>query len=605
MSEIRNFLQGIDEEYLVGLSNKGILKRSRKDLETEKVVLEEQGEEIHGTIGEVKVILKLPLTDSVCSCPSGSTCKHVIMTILAAKDGMSGDGGQENAGQGGASLREDEKGDANKEEGRQETDGKDVVAGEDKVSRDADASKETGGLEQRSSTAERLLKLSPEEIRKALGAKEWQPVLEQVRTQKPVKIEEGSFVTVLGSDGLTVKLAHPLNYSTCSICHNDKFCRHKAWAALSFLADKGGVRPEELIQGDEDNPDWDGADMAEVVRDARDFLKELLFVGCSRSSPETPYGLERLAIRCHGAGLATMEGKFRALSEQVKGYQERRAGMTAQGILHGLSDLYSLAKETLVAVEQGKMDRQILGVFRTEYQDIPEKTLLGVGVRQFASDTGYQGHTLYFLEEDTGIFYTYTMAMPTIYETRTHNVPARNEVPWGLPCTIAQLSRARILLKQGKANGERRLSSTSQASAELLATGAVLEGGALDFLFDDFEQLWKEYKKRLEKRSDVRQGDSLTGNLPETDRLFLVRPKAILDMHYEEAAQRLVFWLQDFQGRRLRAQLTFSKQEETAIRSLERLAKKVEQGSAEVPIFFGSLYAEDGECTLYPIETLE
>ena len=127
----------------------------------------------------------------------------------------------------------------------------------------------------------------------------------------------------------------------------------------------------------------------------------------------------------------------------------------------------------------------------------------------------------------------------------------------------------------------------------------------MSFLFDDFEQLWNEYKKRLTKQSEAAQEGMATEKLPETDRLFLIRPKAILDMHYEEAAQRLVFWLEDFRGRRLRAQLTYSRQEEAAIRSLERLKKKVEQGSAEVPIFIGSLYVEDGECTLYPIETLE
>lgn len=555
MSEIRDFLQGIDEEYLVGLTNKGIVKRSHKDLETEQVVLEEQGEEIRGSIGDIKVTLKLPLTESICSCPSTSTCKHVIMTILAAKAAVPVETG------GGAI-----EGKAEEDSGRRD-------AGEQEIS-----------------TAKQLQGISADEVKKALGAKEWRAVLEQVRTQKPSKIEEGNFVTVQGNDGLTVKLAYPLAYSTCSVCHSDKICRHKAWAALSFLTDKGNLRPEELDQEEEEgSPDWDGADAAEVLKDIHFFLKELLFVGCSRSSPETHYGLERLAIRCHGAGLAALEGKFRTLAEQVKGFHERRAGISAQSILHGLTDCYFLAEETERTIE-GNGNRQILGAFRTEYQDIPEKMLLGVGMRQFVSGTGYQGHTLYFLEEDTGIFYTYTVARPTIYETGKRNVNAGNEVPWGLPCTLAQLSRARILLRQGKANGERRLSSTSQASAELLGLGVTLGDRAQEHIFDDFEQLWREYKKRLET---------------ETDRLFLILPKAILDMHYEETAQRLVFWLQDFQGRRLRAQLTYSKQEETAIRSLERLTKKVEQGSAEVPIFFGRLYVEDGECTLYPIETLE
>lgn len=636
MSEIRRFLQSVDEDYLIGLTNKGIVKRSHKDLETEEVTLEEQDEEIRGSIGDIKVILKLPLTDSICSCPSSSMCKHVIMTILAVQKGVPGEaagqpevlppGGTGNQGVREAGEHPGQEPSAEREHiARREqsnalgknTDQEPGAGQEKNIGREQGAEQEQSAVQEQNtgrrdgvcrgiSTAEHLQKISAGEIKKAVGAREWAAVLELVRSRKPVKLEEGSLVTVQGDDNITVKLAHPLLYSTCSICHNDKFCRHKAWAALSFLMEKGILHPEELEQeGEEGTSDWDGADMAEVLRDILAFLKELLLVGCSRSSPETPYGLERLAIRCHGAGLAALEGKLRALSEQVKGYQERRAGMTARSILQGLSDCHSLAVETRRAIEEEKGSWRLLGSFRTQYRDIPEKILLGVGMRQFVSGTGYQGHTIYFLEEATGIFYTFTLAMPTIYESKTRRMPTGNEVPWGLPCTLTQLSRARILLKQGKANDERRLSSTSQAHAELLATGAVLEGSTLSFLFDDFEQLWNEYKRRLTKQSEAAQEGMATEKLSETDRLFLIRPKAILDMHYEEAAQRLVFWLEDFRGRRLRAQLTYSRQEEAAIRSLERLVKKVAQGSAEVPIFIGSLYVEDGECTLYPIETLE
>ena len=46
MAEIHDFLKDIDDDYLVGLTNKGIVKRSYKDLESENVELTGEGDSI-------------------------------------------------------------------------------------------------------------------------------------------------------------------------------------------------------------------------------------------------------------------------------------------------------------------------------------------------------------------------------------------------------------------------------------------------------------------------------------------------------------------------------------------------------------------------------
>ena len=75
MAEIHEFLKDIDDDYLVGLTNKGIVKRSYKDLENENVELIDEGETIGGKIGDIATTIRLPLTDSTCTCPSSSLCK--------------------------------------------------------------------------------------------------------------------------------------------------------------------------------------------------------------------------------------------------------------------------------------------------------------------------------------------------------------------------------------------------------------------------------------------------------------------------------------------------------------------------------------------------
>lgn len=85
MSDWQSVLQEIDDDYLIGISNKGIVKRAYKDMETipceisQKTVFEENEVKVH--VGEETVQIKLPLGESTCSCPSRSICRHVVQKI--------------------------------------------------------------------------------------------------------------------------------------------------------------------------------------------------------------------------------------------------------------------------------------------------------------------------------------------------------------------------------------------------------------------------------------------------------------------------------------------------------------------------------------------
>jgi len=569
MSKLREFLGNVDDEYLIGLTNKGIVKRSYKDMENEQIEVGSGEEEIPVSVGEVQVTLKLPLTDSTCTCPSGSVCKHIVMAILAVNKSL------------GEDLNKDSNRDSNKDSNK-------------------DFNK---GIDQ-----ERFTEESVPSIMKMTHAKEWKVALEMVSNMEPVGMEEGKLVTVIGEDGLIVKLAEPLNYSTCSICHDDTFCCHKAWALLSFLIKKDRIKRDAILIT-EDSDEWDKVNLEEVLTDLLAFLQEILMIGCARYSPETPYGLERFAIRCHGAGLALLENKTRVLAQRIKDYQQRKAKVTAQELMQGIAECFALADRTRNALRGENNIAPMLGTFRSKYREIPEITLFGVGIREFVSDAGYRGHTIYFIEEKSGIFYTYTTAIPTIYDTNKKTDQQMNhlmeKVPWGLPCTLQQMARAKIHLLNGKANMERRLSSSGLSKGELISNNVPAEEIA-DWTFDEFDLLWKEYSSRTQ---GGRSGDSDAviggATLSEADKLFFIKPSQICEMNYDEVLQCLVFYLQDVQGRRLKAKVKYSKQEETAIRSLERLWKNYQKKKEGLPVFLGSLYVENGECIFYPIETFD
>ena len=85
MEELKKLLAQTDEEYLIGLSNKGTVKRAYKDLEQESPSVVWEGEEAEVALKEAVCRIRVPLGDSTCSCPSRSVCRHLITAVLYLK----------------------------------------------------------------------------------------------------------------------------------------------------------------------------------------------------------------------------------------------------------------------------------------------------------------------------------------------------------------------------------------------------------------------------------------------------------------------------------------------------------------------------------------
>ncbi|MBE5871619.1 MAG: hypothetical protein E7294_10220 [Lachnospiraceae bacterium] len=601
MSELGSFLKAVEDDYLIGLSNKGIVKRSYKDLEKEQVSVEVAGEQIIGQVGNEKVILQLPLSNSICTCPAVGMCKHIVMTILTAK--LDGGRTEETVAE-----SNDTGGKEGEEKKQDKADTGLTNAVKMKNNATVDPMEETGRKidSERTGAAETTEtdtvkkiadSISVEQLKKAVDEKEWKRIIQELKSRDALRITQGMIVTVQdAATGMTVHLTTPLENSACT-CHSKKLCRHKVKAILALKLESGVISGEELKETQKENTadKWDKKQILPVLKQVQNTLGEMLMTGSVRIPMEAADTLERYAISCHREGLANLELKLRALSERVKAYQGRHADATAEVLSEGVTEIYLLLLQLGTLLESGEDISALAGEFRSEYTKTGELLLMGLGMRHFVSSTGYEGETLYFLETNTGEWYTYTVARPTFYDRKPRQRTYGNAAPWGVSTTLAQLASSRIRLRDGKANAEHRLSSTSQASAELYGESTADRERILEYVKEDFARLWEEYSKRLQNPEDEQ----------EYNKLFLIRPAAISDMHYDEIGQRLIFYLEDQKGRRLRSQLTYAKQEAAAIKSLERLRDRLERNKAQIPVFLGSIYVEDGECVLYPIETIE
>jgi len=603
MMDWRQSLAGVDEDYLVGISNKGIVKRAYKDLEAGGSAAREaaagldwNAQELTVAAGGETVTIRFPLGESRCSCPSRSICRHVVMAILlarqAAADGNEGVAGSGSQGTAPVERDSDSSGDMGKS--------KDSVSGR-------------GGLNGNNGNSlgqmvwQEILAQPRKPLLRALGSRGLRRLTAAMEAGNVPSVERGTAVRIpLPGQDMTVKLLSPLEYSTCT-CHKKELCSHKAEAILWCQYLEKQLTVEDLTGELEQEPSFDLQELRDTAGQVKDCLEHLLETGLARSGVEQAQELERLAIFCHNAGLPGWEGEIRALAEGYEKYLRRAAGQTMEKLAGQLQRLYDktaqlgvLVKEALSAGQNTDADpkgqergiitriQALAGEFRAEYLPVGDLELTGITMEHFVSDSGYEGDTVYFLEIATGTWYTYTNARPTFYEGKKRGgYQEKAPAPWGVPLSLEGLASARLLLRGAKCDAGGRLSSSQETRGEILGkselTAAKLEG----WYYREYDKL---FAQQIPGPAAAHSGHP---------RLVFVQAARFEQGRFNEITQKLELPVWDEEGRQVLVELPYSKRDEDAIRYLERLQKK------QQPCFLGRIYLRGSQICLYPVDLLE
>lgn len=621
MADWRQSLAGVDEDYLVGISNKGIVKRAYKDLEaegggTQAAVsgLDQNAQELTVAAGGETVTIRFPLGESRCSCPSRSICRHVIMAILLAQravadgdNGTNGAGGcdSQNIGETGSrDLSTQSAGEAE----RRDT-GDHCAKSSEGADPDSQGIAPTGGASDDSQALEKMegslgqlvwqevLAQPRKPLLRALGSKGLRRLVTAMEAENMPQVERGTVVRMqLPGQDMTVKLLSPLEYSTCT-CHKKELCSHKAEAILWCQYLEKQLTAQELAGELEQEPSFDMQELQDTAGQVKDCLEHLLETGLARSGAQQPQELERLAILCHNAGLPGWEGDIRALAEGYEKYLRRAAGQTMEKLAGQLQRLYGktvqlerLVEEALSNAGNAALQIQALaGEFRSEYLPVGDLELTGITMEHFVSDAGYEGDTIYFLEIATGTWYTYTNARPTFYEGKKRSgYQEKASAPWGVPLSLESLASVQLQLRGAKCDAGGRLSSSQETRGEILGkselTAAKLEG----WYYREYDRLFAEQIPEPGKKNP--------GGYP---RLVFVQAAGFEQGRFNEITQKLELPIWDEAGRRVLVQLPYSKRDEDSIRYLERLKKN------QQPCFLGRVYLQDSQICLYPVDLLE
>ena len=425
---IRAALAGADDDYLIGLSNKGTVNRAKKDLQNLKPTAEAAGEMVVVTMGDETVMVFSPLGKSMCSCPSSSMCRHRIGAMLWLRD-------------------------------------------------------QAGTAEPPKPEFVSLKAYPAEKLIKQLGQKRVAGILFRHRSGTGPHMEESTTVRAeLSWHPEVVRLLDPVEDSSCS-CGSRSFCSHRAEALLYWQLKKGIVKPEDL-EPPEETAGPDPERSRGVCGAVCQVLAEQLTTGLSRMPEETLDTVERMASLSHTAQLPDLERALRNLHGEYAAYFSRSATFRESALLERLSRAFRLASALERA--EGSALKKLAGTFRDEYTRVKDLKLYLLGLREYVGRSGYGGTIYYFYERDTGAFFTFRDLRPDYYDNKRRKTDA---APWDLPCTLRKAWNCAFDLKGPRVNNSGNLSATKDTEAVFLGSAKPWLVVKKESVISDFEVL--------------------------------------------------------------------------------------------------------------------
>lgn len=617
MSDWQSALQEIDDDYLIGISNKGIVKRAYKDMETVscEVVQNElfTKDEIEVHVGEETVRVRLPLGESTCSCPSRSICRHVVQGILKLKAAVANENQLDKSIS--KEIAVDEKTlceSTSKIDTNPANTQESVNCTQEKSEEQADNHQPTSNT-MIQKVKQQIADYPTEKLCKMLGTKRLQELIHCANVGRKPQITYSSVITVQPlANSTSVRLLFPLEYATCT-CHKKEFCVHKAEAVLWCKLDSGQLHIEDLTQTKGVDTEYNMEQVQDVALQMHKFLEELLDTGLSRTSQDALDHMERMAIICHNAKLPNFESDWRRLQDSYQKYMKRVASLGIQTLMRQLT---ALNRQTMLLQQAQNVFEvsKLAGAFRAEYTSALDLDLVGIAAEHFVSKSGYEGDTVYFLEQNTKMWYTFTQARPIFYDNDTsaayHATPYyTQEPPWGLTIPFRDFASSYIHLGNAKSDNRGRLSSSKDTKGQLTGERAgknVLTTEILGkWYYQDFAQLFQDFFNIDRQIETVMAGDESEYRSSDVDdfsstesaqmKLVFLKPASCDPAVFLETEQKLIMNLYDAQEKVVVIELVYSKNEEEGIRYLEKLTKD------NLPYFFGKIYLRDGKIRMYPI----
>ncbi|MGO8752858.1 MAG: SWIM zinc finger family protein, partial [Thermoguttaceae bacterium] len=400
LRKLRSVLKSVDDEALASLANKGLLRRAQKDLESSPpaIVSVEEGRVRVRVADATVVVVELP-SKCTCSCPATGICRHTLSALVYLRDSpelAACDGPVQ------STLFDEETADA--------------AAGSDAEPIAAPAP----------SPAEVLADLSDKELQKWAGKALVRKALKILAAGLPVEIEAaGSLVVRFPTRNITCRWipSGGLLGLICS-CQAENVCEHAVTAILAYQVSLG-KRQITVEQAALTESAGAPRTRSEVLASVGTVLREMLSLGLARLSAATAQRLTTLAVSAHGVDLPRLERVLKSLADEVQLALRRDAQSSAANLVAQAARV-----EPLRTALTKSASATLVGQHRTQYYDVGQITLTGVGAQRWRSKGGYHGVTVYFWDESRKNWATWSESRPVTQPGFDAASRFRSDGPW-------------------------------------------------------------------------------------------------------------------------------------------------------------------------------
>lgn len=552
MDELKKAVSEADDEYLIGISNKGILKRAYKDLENAEITSGFIDTSADVTVDNVQCVIKAPLSESVCSCPSKSTCKHIVMSILWLKK---------------------EVFTFNKTEQIQENK-RTPIKPENRESK----------------LARELTEYPVEELKKAMKKQYYNSFLEKARVGIFPKMEEGTTITAdIYEENVTVKLLSPIRYSACT-CHSKELCKHKAAVILAWKLKHKVITVESLLPVEE-SVSVDGSSLKECAAHCLSFIERLISDGLVRTPDDISEYAESNALICHNADFPKGEKLMREIGNRLRTYNNHSPEFSTESLFSAIMDAYILMKNILDETNIEKLS-ELSGKFKSSYTISDKLEIIPVAQRKLSSIAGYEGDIYYFVNKsDNGgklPFLTFSDIRPTFYDNNRRSQVSN--APWGLYGTCSTLMGSEMRLILPKLSGI-KLSSSKETQAYQLCKPNLNQKAVYDKVYTDFQKLIDD--------NFAHTGDD------ESEILVMLMPEKCISSKFSEIEQTHTIVIEDFYFNRINIKARYKSKTKNFFAQLSDVGKTMLEHPEKHYVIFGNAYIENGECNIYPIAVFD
>ncbi len=524
-----------DDAGLVALANRGLVRRAKKDAEREPaVIVEVTDDTVTAVVSQETVQLNRIPGASTCSCPASGCCRHILSAWVSVADALAAD-----------------------------------VELEDTESAAAEAL-----------VADELSAIDDAELRGWLGKKLFDEALREIALGATVtfQLDEG-FGARIDQHGQQCRWVpgSGVTAMVCS-CHAPTPCLHRAMAIIAWQVHAGQRDIDTVAQTEATASSGTPRTRVEILDALKQWIGDFIHHGFARLNEASAARLTNLATSAHGVDLPRLELGLRRLAGEIGAWLNHDSHVSAETLLDRAATV-NLIRSGLIHSVAGSV-----GEHRQRYHRVGTLDLSGVGARVWETRSGYQGVTVYFWDDASNVWNTWSDARRGRNEEFDPRRRYRADGPWQGCRSPALACRSRVRLLNAWRSSPGRLSARQEVRA------IVQEATSLDRLpiVSDFTELLSR------ARAGVIGGFAAS----ENSSLVLIQPAQWGMPRFDDIAQELRVSVCDAQRRALDVVLVHDTWERDGISWLEK------QTLAEGTCVFGNLELRRGALVLRPISLL-